>query len=71
MLGKKALLLKRGVKTIRKQMGKKKPRAKVMKVGRPPTPEAVDTKCDTAYSGSQSLRRSLQYTHCPHHVQGG
>jgi hypothetical protein len=47
-LGEIALLLKRDVKAIRKQTDKKKPRAKVMKVGRPPMPEAVYTKCDTA-----------------------
>ena len=49
MLGKKALRLKRDLKTIRKQMGKKKPRAKVMKVGRPPMPEAVYTKWAAEY----------------------
>ena len=38
-----ALLLKRDVKMIRKQTDQKKPCAKVMKVGRRPMPETVDT----------------------------
>ena len=41
------------MKAIRKQTDKKKPRAKVMKVGRPPMPEAVYTKCDTALVKAQ------------------
>ena len=41
-------LLKRDVKTIKKNVIKKKHSTKVMKVGRPKMPEAVYTKCDRA-----------------------
>ena len=47
--GRISLLLRRDVKTIKKHITKKKDSAKVMKVGRPKMPLAVDAKCDRAF----------------------
>ena len=54
--GEIALLLKRDVKTIRKQTDQKKPRAKVMKGGRPPMPATVDTVLQFCFWHSSDSR---------------
>ena len=58
--GEIALLLKRDVKMIRKQTDQKKPCAKVMKVGRRPMPETVDTVLQFCFWHSSKSRNQIQ-----------
>ena len=55
-----ALLLKRDVKMIRKQTDQKKPRAKVMKGGRPPMPATVDTVLQFCFWHSSASRYQIR-----------